>query len=163
MLAVARKINGQRSFEAVIFALLIELSLLIIPATAKSQLEFASGEIELVGTKSGNLVIAVEFASEEVQRRHGLMHREKLASGTGMLFIYENEGMRAFWMKNTIIPLDIVFFDGAGRFASVYRDVTPLTLTLRRASAQYVLELNSGEAEKLGIGPKTRLLLPIDQ
>ena len=163
MRAVAKKISGQSGFEAVILALLIGLSVVIIPATAQRQLEFASGEIELIGTKSGNVVIAVEFASDEVQRRHGLMHREKLAGGTGMLFIYEGEGMRAFWMKNTIIPLDIVFFDSAGRFASLHQDVQPLTLALRRASAQYVLELNAGEAKKLGIGPKTRILLPIGQ
>ena len=146
-----------------IFALRIALWLLIMPATALGQLEFASGEIELAGTKSGNLVLTVEFASSEAQRRQGLMNREKLPAGTGMLFIYGGEGIRAFWMKNTLIPLDIVFFDSAGRFASLHRDVPPLTMTLRRSSAQYVLELNAGEAKKFGIGPKTRLVLPVDK
>jgi uncharacterized membrane protein (UPF0127 family) len=68
-------------------------------------------------------------------------------------------------MKNTLIPLDMVFFDSTGRFVSLHRDVPPLTLALRRstAPAQYVLELNAGEAERLGIGPETRLVLPVGQ
>tara|TARA_B100000575_G_scaffold101370_1_gene80816 strand:+ start:355 stop:852 length:498 start_codon:yes stop_codon:yes gene_type:complete len=163
MHAAIDKMNVRRVFEAVTSTLLIGVWLLMMPATAQSQVKFASGEIELAGIKGGNQVITVEFASDEAQRRQGLMHRKKLVAGTGMLFIYTNEGIRTFWMKNTLIPLDIVFFDGAGRFASLHRDVQPLTLALRRSSAQYVLELNAGEAEKLGIGPETRLLLPLGQ
>jgi uncharacterized membrane protein (UPF0127 family) len=151
--------------EAGISALVIGLWLLVMPATAQNPQDFASGEIELAGNTGGNLVIVVEFASDEAQRRRGLMYREELAAGTGMLFIYQGEGMRAFWMKNTLIPLDMVFFDSTGRFVSLHRDVPPLTLALRRstAPAQYVLELNAGEAERLGIGPETRLVLPVGQ
>jgi uncharacterized membrane protein (UPF0127 family) len=151
--------------EAGISALVIGLWLLVMPATAQNPQDFASGEIELAGTTGGNLVIVVEFASDEAQRRRGLMYREELAAGTGMLFIHQGEGMRAFWMKNTLIPLDMVFFDSTGRFVSLHRDVPPLTLALRRstAPAQYVLELNAGEAERLGIGPETRLVLPVGQ
>jgi uncharacterized membrane protein (UPF0127 family) len=151
--------------EAGISALVIGLWLLVMPATAQNPQDFASGEIELAGTTGENLVVVVEFASDEAQRRRGLMYREELAAGTGMLFIYQGEGMRAFWMKNTLIPLDMVFFDSTGRFVSLHRDVSPLTLALRRstAPAQYVLELNAGEAERLGIGPETRLVLPVGQ
>jgi uncharacterized membrane protein (UPF0127 family) len=163
MRAAASKMNVRGWCEARISALAIGLWLLMMPATAQNPQDFSNGEIELTYATGGNLVIAVEFASDEAQRRRGLMHREKLAVGKGMLFIYQGEGMRAFWMKNTLIPLDMVFFDSVGRFVSLHRDVPPLTLALRRstAPAQYVLELNAGEAERLGIGPETRLLLPV--
>ena len=162
MRATASNMNVRGLCAAGISALVIGLWLLMKPATAQGLEHFASGEIELVGTISGNLVITVEFASDEAQRRQGLMYREELPARTGMLFIYEGEGMRTFWMKNTLIPLDMVFFDRAGKFVSLKRDVPPLTLTPRRSMAQYVLELNAGEAEKLGIGPETRLVLPSD-
>ena len=115
-------------FCAAGISVLVIFWLLVKPATAQNLEHFASGEIELVGTISGKLVIKVEFASDEAQRRQGLMYREELPARTGMLFIYEGEGMRAFWMKNTSIELDMVFFDGAGKFVSLQRDVPPLTL-----------------------------------
>lgn len=148
-----------------------------MPAMAQEdRLDFARGEIALVGindgtndgttdgTNDGRAVIAVEFARNEAERRQGLMYREELAAGTGMLFIFAGEGMRGFWMKNTLIALDMVFFDSAGRFVSLHRDVPPLTLASRQSAgpAQYVLELNAGEAKQLGIGPETRLVLPVE-
>ena len=144
-----------------------------LPVTAQEdRLDFARGEIVLVGindgmnagTKDGRAVIAVEFARNEAERRQGLMYREELAAGTGMLFIFAGEGMRGFWMKNTLIALDMVFFDSAGRFVSLHLDVPPLTLASRQSAgpAQYVLELNAGEAKQRGIGPETWLLLPVE-
>jgi uncharacterized membrane protein (UPF0127 family) len=148
-----------------------------MPAMAQEdRLDFARGEIALVGindgtndgttdgTNDGRAVIAVEFARNEAERRQGLMYREELAAGTGMLFIFAGEGMRGFWMKNTLIALDMVFFDSAGRFVSLHRDVPPLTLASLQSAgpAQYVLELNAGEAKQLGIGPETRLVLPVE-
>ena len=144
-----------------------------VPATAQeNRLEFARGEIALVGindgtnagTNDGRAVIAVEFARNEAERRQGLMYREELAAGTGMLFIFAGEGMHGFWMKNTLIALDMVFFDSAGRFVSLHRDVPPLTLASWQSAgpAQYVLELNAGEAKQRGIGPETRLVLPVE-
>ena len=136
-----------------------------VPAMAQEdRLDFARGEIALVGINDGRAVIAVEFARNEAERRQGLMYREELAAGTGMLFIFAGEGMRGFWMKNTLIALDMVFFDSAGRFVSLHRDVPPLTLASRQSAgpAQYVLELNAGEAKQRGIGPETWLVLPVE-
>ena len=112
MRATASNMNVRGLCAAGSSALVIGLWLLIKPATAQNLEHFASGEIELAGTTGGNLVIMVEFASNEAQRRRGLMYREELAAGTGMLFIYQGEGMRTFWMKNTFIPLDMVFSTG---------------------------------------------------
>ena len=110
------------------------------------------------------IVFTVELALTPQQRAQGLMFREDMALDAGMLFLFDREALRSFWMKNTLIALDMVFFDSAGRFVSLHRDVPPLTLASRQSAgpAQYVLELNAGEAKQRGIGPETWLLLPIE-
>jgi uncharacterized membrane protein (UPF0127 family) len=83
------------------------------------------------------------------------MFRDELPAGHGMLFIHEEEAPLAYWMKNTRIPLDILFFDHERRLVSQQRDVPPCDLGDRcppypsDAPAIYVLELNAGEAERL--------------
>jgi len=98
---------------------------------------------------------AVEIAGTEAERARGLMFRDQLPAGHGMLFIHEQEQPLAYWMKNTRIPLDILFFDRARRLVSQQRDVPPCDLGdacppyPSDAPAIYVLELNAGEAERL--------------
>ena len=97
----------------------------------------------------------VEIADDDPERERGLMFRDELAAGHGMLFIHEREAPRAYWMKNTRIPLDILYFDGARRLVSQQRDVPPCALGNgcppypSTAYARYVLELNAGEAARL--------------
>lgn len=97
----------------------------------------------------------VELATNADQRRRGLMFRENMADGWGMLFVYPDEAQRSFWMKNTYIPLDMVFLDGAGRVVNVVTSAEPQTLTARRSAdpARFVLEVNAGTASDAGIGP----------
>jgi uncharacterized membrane protein (UPF0127 family) len=98
---------------------------------------------------------SVEVARTETARARGLMFRDELPAGHGMLFIHEQEEPLAYWMKNTRIPLDILFFDHARHLVSQQRDVPPCDLGDRcppypsDAPAIYVLELNAGEAERL--------------
>ncbi len=115
----------------------------------------ASGDglwVELAGTR-----YAVELADDDAERARGLMFRDVLADGTGMLFVHEREEPLAYWMKNTRIPLDILYFDGKRRLVAQQRDVPPCTLGDRcppypsGAPARYVLELNAGEAARLGL------------
>lgn len=100
---------------------------------------------------------AVEVADDEEERARGLMFRDQLADGHGMLFIHEEEGPQSYWMKNTRIPLDILYFDAARKLVSQKRDVPPCTLGdacppyPSDAPARYVLELNAGEAARLGL------------
>ncbi len=100
---------------------------------------------------------AVEVADDEAERARGLMFRDSLAADSGMLFIHEREEPQAYWMKNTRIPLDILYFDGARRLVSQQRDVPPCALGNAcppypsGAPARYVLELNAGEAARLGL------------
>lgn len=97
----------------------------------------------------------VEIADDDTERARGLMFRDELAAGTGMLFIHDAEEPLAYWMKNTRIPLDILYFDSARKLVSQQRNVPPCSggdscPTYPSAQpARYVLELNAGEAERL--------------
>ncbi|HZX80188.1 MAG TPA: DUF192 domain-containing protein [Lysobacter sp.] len=98
---------------------------------------------------------AVEIADDDGERARGLMFRDELPVGRGMLFVHDREEPLAYWMKNTRIPLDILYFDSERRLVAQQRDVPPCTLGdgcppyPSRAPARYVLELNAGQAEQL--------------
>ena len=106
--------------------------------------------VELAGER-----YAVEIADDDAERARGLMYRDAMAEGHGMLFIHEREEPQAYWMKNTRIPLDILYFNGARKLVAQQRDVPPCSLGdacpsyPSNAPARYVLELNAGEAERL--------------
>ena len=99
----------------------------------------------------------VEIANDDRERSRGLMFRESMAEGSGMLFIHDEEQPLAYWMKNTKIALDILYFDSERRLVSQQRDVPPCSLGNRcppypsHAPALYVLELNAGQAHRLGL------------
>jgi uncharacterized membrane protein (UPF0127 family) len=91
------------------------------------------------------------------------MFSPPLAARTGMLFIFAKDGPRSFWMKNTPISLDMLFFASDGRLVSIIANTEPFSLTARKSqkAAQYVLEIGGGEAARLGLGSLTRLHLPV--
>ncbi|KAF1687306.1 ACR family protein [Pseudoxanthomonas broegbernensis] len=99
----------------------------------------------------------VEIAADDAQRARGLMFRDKLEAGHGMLFVHDRLEPQAYWMKNTKIPLDILYFDDERRLVAQQRDVPPCSAGDRcppypsRRPARYVLELNAGEAARLGL------------
>lgn len=93
----------------------------------------------------------VELAVSDYEKMQGLMHVDELPADSGMLFIYEDEGIRSFWMKNTLIPLDIVWIGSDLRIRHIARDVEPCEadpcpIYRPDVPAQYVLEVNAGEA-----------------
>ena len=100
---------------------------------------------------------AVEVADDDAERSRGLMFRDEMAADRGMLFVHEREQPLAYWMKNTRIALDILYFDDAATLVSQQRDVPPCSLGDRcppypsDAPARFVLELNAGEAARLGL------------
>jgi len=101
----------------------------------------------------------VYLAMNNEQRARGLMHVRSLPQTTGMLFVYESDGYLSIWMKNTYIPLDIVFARADGSVSSIEYDAEPLSLRSMQAlePVRYVLELNAGVAEKLSIDRYSRL------
>ena len=97
----------------------------------------------------------VEIADSDASRAQGLMFRDKMADGHGMLFIHDYEEPQAYWMKNTRIPLDILYFDTGRKLVTQQRDVPPCSagdacpVYPSNAPARYVLELNAGQAARL--------------
>ncbi|WP_449446476.1 DUF192 domain-containing protein [Thermomonas brevis] len=97
----------------------------------------------------------VELAKDDAERARGLMFRDTMEQDHGMLFIHDAQEPQAYWMKNTKIPLDILYFDNDRKLVSQQRDVPPCSLGdacppyPSNAPARYVLELNAGQAEKL--------------
>ncbi len=99
----------------------------------------------------------VELATNDEARARGLMFRDQMAEDHGMLFIHDREELQAYWMKNTRLALDILYFDDQRRLVSQQRDVPPCSAGDRcppypsSGPARYVLELNAGQAQKLGL------------
>jgi uncharacterized protein len=95
----------------------------------------------------------VELATTPAQREQGLMFRKSMAANAGMLFLYPNEQPVAFWMKNTLIPLDMLFLKADGSIARIAANAVPLDETPIPSDApvQAVLEVNGGTAAALGI------------
>jgi uncharacterized membrane protein (UPF0127 family) len=103
------------------------------------------------------LRVSVEIARTEPERRLGLMHRKHLDAGAGMLFLFERSQQLSFWMRNTHLPLDMIFITEALTVLGVVENAEPLTETPRAVPghSQYVLEVNAGYSRAHGIGPGT--------
>ncbi|HHW4680575.1 MAG TPA: DUF192 domain-containing protein [Xylella taiwanensis] len=110
----------------------------------------------------------VELAQTEESRAHGLMFRTKMAADHGMLFIHDRQEPQAYWMKNTEIALDILYFDEQGKLVSQQRNVPPCSAGdacppyPSRVPARYVLELNAGQAARLDLKDGTELVFGPD-
>ncbi len=103
---------------------------------------------------SGPVVVDAEIARTVPQRTRGLMWREVLPEGTGMLFIFERDDWLSFWMKNTLIPLDMLFIDSRLVVVGLVENAEPQTLSPRTpgdVQSQYVLEVPGGWARKVGV------------
>lgn len=97
--------------------------------------------------------IDVEVANTSTERSKGLMFRKEMDDENGMLFIFEKPDMQSFWMKNTILPLDIMFIDSSGVIDTIYRKTIPYSersLPSRRR-VQFVVEVNGGWSDKNGV------------
>lgn len=124
----------------------------------------ASGEpaVELGGER-----FSVEIADTREKQALGLMFRDSMPLDHGMLFIFPREAARSFWMKNTRIPLDIMYFDKDLELVSISANTPPCRVNRcpsypSAAPAMYVLELNAGIASGLGVSAGDRLLLDLD-
>jgi len=127
--------------------------------------DFTKGTLLLDRSDGTTLTYEVEFATTPRQHAYGLMHLAELAPNAGMLFVFNDMAVRRFWMKNTLIPLDILFFDEDGRFVSAVRKAEPGSLASRNSDgpAKYVLELNGGQMEADGIDVGATMRLPVSR
>jgi len=138
------------------FALLLSL-VLAAPALAldRNTVEIAS--------KTGVHVFTVEVADTEPAREKGLMYRKELPEGRGMLFDFFRDQPVGFWMKNTYIPLDMIFIRGDGRIASIAENTEPMSerVVPSGAPVRAVLEVKGGTARRLGIQAGDQVANPI--
>lgn len=104
-------------------------------------------------------VVRLEVAAGESERQKGLMFRKSMAPDHGMLFVFKDEGVRTFWMKDTFIPLDIIFVDKEWKVAGMLTDVPVLNSEKRgiEKPSRYVIELNAGAAARLGVREGSRV------
>ena len=109
-------------------------------------------EIDLRGPW-GQANFSVEIADDERERAIGLMHRQSLAKGSGMLFAYKTPTQLSFWMRNTLIPLDLIFIDKSGRVTRIHHNAQPLDETQIPSNGKVlaVLEINGGLSQRYGI------------
>jgi len=135
--------------------------MLSCPHNGKKQNQPEGYETGTVVLEAGGKTVRVEVevARTPEQRAKGLMFRKELASYRGMLFLFDREEMQSFWMKNTYIPLDMVFIDRKLKVVGVVENAEPLTTSSRRVQGPsiYVLEVRGGFARAHGIGPGTRV------
>ena len=114
--------------------------------------------VELKGKR-----FTVEIADDQAERSRGLMFRDEMDAERGMIFIHDEEAPQAYWMKNTKIPLDILYFDRARKLVSAQERVPPCSLGdqcppfASTGPALYVLELNAGLVESMGVKPGDEL------
>jgi uncharacterized membrane protein (UPF0127 family) len=112
-----------------------------------------------VDTGARKVTFHVELARTEPEREKGLMFRDHLAQDAGMLFLFEASSVQTFWMKNTLIPLDMIFIAPDLSVVGVVANAQPLTLTPRGVGepSQYVLEINGGLSAHLDIRAGSRV------
>jgi uncharacterized membrane protein (UPF0127 family) len=127
------------------------------PAPARPPAAPARVIVETAG--GATLPVTVELARTDEERARGLMNRRDLAPEAGMLFIFSENEPRAFWMKNTLLPLDMLFIDDGGRVVGLIERAEPLTTSPRDPGvpSRYVLEVNGGWASRHGVRPGDRV------
>lgn len=152
--------------KSLIIALFTLCSFDLSAQTQPPPIEFAKTKISL-----GGKTIEIEVAKTDVERERGLMFRRSLPEESGMIFIFENEQPLAFWMKNTLIPLQIGYFDGNRKLVDLQEmvpaplgDTRPRTYPSKKP-AMYALEMNKGWFTKnnIKIGAQFTFVDPIYQ
>lgn len=116
-----------------------------------------------IASKSGVHAFAVEMATTDAERAQGLMYRKELPEGQGMLFDFQRDQEVGFWMRNTYIPLDMIFIRSDGRIMRIAENTEPLSekIVPSLSPVRGVLEVIAGTARKLGIAVGDRVAHPI--
>lgn len=121
-----------------------------------------AGTLE-IATKSGVRMFSVELAVSDEERAKGLMYRKQVPDGYGMLFDFKQEQPVSMWMKNTYVPLDMIFIRDNGRIARIAENTEVLSERIISSGqpVRAVLEVVAGTARKYGIAPGDKVAYPI--
>ena len=132
-----------------VFAFLIAF---VVALDAGALERFEKSTLSIV-TAKGPTAFHVEMAISPTQQAQGLMYRRSMPADAGMLFVYNRPQPASFWMKNTFIPLDMIFIGADGRIVNIRQRTVPQSLTPVRSRGDVlaVLELNGGTSSRLGI------------
>ena len=143
-----------------IFGIFIFAFLALFSACSSSKTNLPVKKLILVNSQEEEIIVKAEIASTPEQRQNGFMFRHNIPDGTGMLFVFEEEQILDFWMKNTPHPLSIAYIDKNGRIRDIL-DMTPFSLANVTSSVKvlYALEVPQGWYEKAGVRVGDRLRL----
>lgn len=146
---------------ALLFFLVAESSVAEITVWEELDSEFERDVLIISTADYGCYRFDIHLAINSAQQSRGLMHIRNLPKWSGMLFVYQRAGMKSMWMKNTYVPLDILFARADGGVSSVTANTEPQSLESISSvePVNFVLELNAGVAARLGIGEGSRLIL----
>lgn len=132
---------------------------------AQQELVDRKQELELHGPIDSVATVEIEIANTDETREAGLMFRESLGADSGMLFVFDDVEVRNFWMKNTLLPLDVIFFDEEGDWVSTSTmspcENMPCISYSSIFPAQYALEVNAGWAKRNAVSEGWKIILPI--
>ena len=149
--------------EGRLMMLLAAVSAVLVMLSVAPVARAASIQPLEIATKSGVHVFSVEMATTEEEKQTGLMYRKELPDGKGMLFDFSPEQQISMWMKNTYIPLDMIFIRADGRILRIAENTEPLSTKIISSGglAKGVLEVIAGTAQKYGIQPGDRVAHPL--
>lgn len=116
--------------------------------------KLAKTTLSITRKDNTEITVKAEIAKTESERNHGYMERKNIPDGTGMIFVFENDQILSFWMKNTPHPLSIAYIDSKGKIRDIF-DMTPFSLSAIKStcSVRYALEVPQGWYEKNNIHP----------
>ncbi len=143
-------------------AVVLALGVCLLGCDAKPATQNQGG-LRTVSMQIGDKPFTLEVADNEFNQEHGLMQRDSMPDLHGMVFVFPDEAERFFYMKNTRIPLDILFLDHNGKIVST-ATMTPYDLSLvpSNAPAKYAIELNAGAIKQTGVKVGQTLKIPDD-
>jgi uncharacterized protein len=149
--------NWTGAWRAAMLAVFVSVGACAQPDGKADPGQSAAVEMEqvIIDTPTGPVSFRVEIADDEAERNRGLMFRESLADDAGMLFHFQEPEYASFWMRNTMISLDIIFIGVDGRILNIADHTTPYSEAGVPAAGltRGVLEIRAGRAEELGIRP----------
>jgi uncharacterized membrane protein (UPF0127 family) len=145
----------KKTAVAFVFGALVSVGACVQPQPKAGAGPTMETEVLTIDTARGPVGFNVEIADDDAERRRGLMFRESLADDHGMLFYFQRPEMASFWMRNTIISLDIIFIGVDGRILNIAERTTPYSEEGIPAAGltRGVLEIRGGRAAELGIRP----------